>query len=178
MTLFLIFVAAFILLSQKTACAYTDYEDEIVDAIKNYLDSDDWKYSFDGEDKTFSFNIRIDGKLKNLRYIIFVRPECYTVYALSPVNADIEDSQAMGRMADFICRANYGLRNGNFELDMRDGELRYKTFVDCAELVPSAEVVKNSIMLPAFMFEKYSPGMLDIIFKEATAEEAIEKCEE
>ena len=30
------------------------------------------------------------------------------------------------------CRANYGLlANGNFELDMDDGEIRYKVFIDC-----------------------------------------------
>ena len=28
--------------------------------------------------------------------------------------------------AEFICRANYGLPIGNFEMDFSDGELRYK----------------------------------------------------
>jgi hypothetical protein len=34
------------------------------------------------------------------------------------------------RVAEFITRANYGLRIGNFELDFGDGEVRYKTSID------------------------------------------------
>ena len=80
-------------------------------------------------------------------------------------------------MADFICRANYGLLNGNFELDIRDGEIRYKTYVDCEGNNPSIEIVRNSIYCPAAMMERYSAGIADIIFGNATAEEAVIKCE-
>ncbi|MBR0278490.1 MAG: hypothetical protein IJQ75_00725, partial [Synergistaceae bacterium] len=109
--------------------------------------------------------------------IIPVRDDSYTVYARSPIEADCDDKNVMKEMSDFICRANYGLRNGNFELDMTDGELRYKTFVDCDGITPSEEIVKGSIIIPAMMFDRYAPGMLDIMFKGSTAEEAIAKCE-
>ena len=75
-------------------------------------------------------------------------------------------------------QANYGLRNGNFELDMRDGEIRYKVFVDCDGVIPSREVIKGSIIIPAMMFERYSPGILDVVFKGVSAAEAIGQCEE
>lgn len=69
----------------------------------------------------------------------------------------------MAIMAEFICRANYGLKNGNFELDMRDGEIRYKSFVDCEGLTPTTEMVRNSIHCPAAMFDRYGDGIVDII---------------
>ncbi len=116
-------------------------------------------------------------RLKNVRYIIRVRDENYNVYAISPINADESDSDMMQKMAEFICRANYGLKNGNFELDMRDGEIRYKCFVDCEEDIPSETTIRNSIFCPASMFRVYSPGILAIIFGDSTAKAAIDLCE-
>ena len=80
-------------------------------------------------------------------------------------------------MNEFINRANYGLRNGNFELDVRDGEIRYKIYVDCDNQLPSREVVRSSIIIPSVMFERYSQGLLDVMFRGSSAEEAISKCE-
>lgn len=153
------------------------YSEEIVEVIRSFLIDDDWKFDFDDERGIFRFGVAIESKLKNLRYFIPVREDAYTVYAISPIEADSDDKDIMKEMAEFICRANYGLRNGNFELDMSDGEIRYKTYVDCDGVIPSEEVVKGSIIIPAMMFDRYAPGLLDVMFKGATAEDAIAKCE-
>ena len=168
---------AFVLMMCRTAHAGTDYGDEICELITSYLDGDNWHYTFNEDDRTYNFNISISGKLQHLRYVVLVRGNGYTVYAISPINADKEEPSTMLKMADFVCRANYGVRNGNFELDMNDGELRYKVFVDCDECLPSQGVIRNSIMIPSVMFERYSPGILDVIFKDADVEDAIAKCE-
>ncbi len=154
-----------------------EYSEEIVEIIRSFLVGDDWKFDFDEERGVFTFGVSIESKLKHLRYFIPVRDDSYVVYAISPIEADSDDKDVMREMADFVCRANYGLRNGNFELDMSDGELRYKVFVDCDGVTPSEEVVKGSIIIPSVMFDRYAPGMLDIMFKGSTAEEAISKCE-
>ena len=153
------------------------YSEEIVDVIRTFLVDDDWKFEFDDERGIFRFGVAIESKLKNLRYFIPVREDAYTVYAICQIEADSDDKDIMKEMAEFICRANYGLRNGNFELDMTDGEIRYKVFVDCDGITPSEEIVKGSIIIPSVMFDRYAPGMLDIMFKGAKAEDAIATCE-
>ncbi|MBQ9419123.1 MAG: hypothetical protein IJU31_01965 [Synergistaceae bacterium] len=170
-------VVAFMFLFCGTAHAGTDYTDEIIGLFQEFFEENEWHFKFDEDNNTFTFNLNIDGKLQHLRYFVPVRSNGFTVYAISPLNADSKDSSVMSRMADFVCRANYGLRNGNFELDMRDGEIRYKIHVDCDECLASSEVVRNSIMIPSVMFERYSVGMLDIMFKDTSAEDAIAKCE-
>ena len=81
-------------------------------------------------------------------------------------------------MAQFLCRANYGLRNGNFELDVRDGEIRYKVFQNCSGgVVPNEEIVRDSIYVCASMFEHYSQGIVGIIYGGLDAKEAIDLCE-
>ena len=175
----LIFCSALILLVLAgTARADENYSEDLVSEIRGFLLDDDWKFDFDEEKGIFRFGVNIDGKMKHVNYFMPVRDDSYTVYAISPVSGDPEDPLTMAAIADFVCRANYGLRNGNFEVDMTDGEIRYKVFVDCDGIVPSREIIRGSIIIPAMMFERYSPGILDVIFKGSSALEAIGQCEE
>lgn len=170
-------ILALIMLTSGTARANEDYSEDIASEIRGFLLDDDWNFDFDDDKGVFKFGVNISGKMKHVNYFVPVREDSYTVYAMSPISADSEDPLSMAEVAKFVCRANYGLRNGNFEIDMRDGELRYKIFIDCDGVLPSREIVRSSIVVPAMMFERYSPGILDVIFKGMTAEEAIAKCE-
>lgn len=153
------------------------YSKSIADAIQNFLSEDDWHFSFDEQQGLFRFNLSLKGKIKKISYAIGVRENEYVVYGISPVGADNSDDKMMASMAEFICRANYGINNGNFELDMRDGEIRYKSFVDCRNIMPSPEIVKRSIQCPAAMFERYGEGIVDVILGNGAAKEAVDKCE-
>lgn len=153
------------------------YSGDIARAIDAFLKDDDWHYSFEEREGLFKFGLGVKGRLKKLRYLISVGTNHYVVYATAPIGADEDDPKMMREMSDFICRANYGLKNGNFELDMDDGEIRYKTYVDCRDAVPGAGVIKGSIYCPAAMFDRYSPGIIDIIFNDAGGKESVEKCE-
>ncbi len=153
------------------------YNKKIAEVINTFLTMDDWRYSFNKENGLFNFNLNIKGAIREIRYVIGVEENCYLVYAVSPISVDNNDAEKMSAMAQFICRANYGLKNGNFELDMRDGEIRYKCYVDCADIVPSLAVVKNSIYTVALTFGHYSAGIIGVSFGLMTPEEAIAKCE-
>lgn len=153
------------------------YSKNIADAINSFLTEDDWHFSFDDQCGLFKFGLNLKGRIKKVSYIVDVKDDEYVVYAISPIGADEKDEKMMAVMAEFICRANYGLKNGNFELDMRDGEIRYKSFVDCEGLTPTTEMVRNSIHCPAAMFDRYGDGIVDIIFGNSTAKEAVAKCE-
>ena len=84
----------------------------------------------------------------------------------------------MNTMARFLTRANNGLRNGNFELDLNDGDISFKSFCCCRGLVaPSDEMIAESIQCPAAMFDKYEAGILGILFQGISDKEAEERCE-
>lgn len=153
------------------------YSMKIVNVIKGFLDNDDWHYSFDEKKGMFRFDLTLKSKLKNINYFIDVKDDEFICYAISPIGGDADDDQMMASLAEFICRANCGLKNGNFELDFRDGEIRYKSFVDCDEVMPSVEVVHNAIYCTATMFDRYAPGILSIIFNDMSVKEAIGKVE-
>jgi len=150
------------------------YSKNLASLVTAFLTEDDWHFSFDERRGLFKFVVGMKGKLKKLNYIVDVKQDEFVVYAISPIGADADDECTMSRMADFVCRANYGLENGNFELDMRDGEIRYKCFVDCDGINPSTEMIKTSIYCPAAMFEKYGEGIVGIIMNEATSDDDME----
>lgn len=154
-----------------------EYSDELVNLVKKFLSEDGWHFSFDENTGVFDFGIRIKSKIQKINYIVGVHEDEIIVYGMCPIGADHADGNMMAQMAEFFCRANYGLKNGCFELDFRDGEIRFRSFIDSEAVMPSTEVIKNSIYCTAAMYERYAPGIVDIIFTGCTAKEAIVKCE-
>jgi hypothetical protein len=149
------------------------YSTQIANTVRKFLTADDWNFSFDDEKGIFTFNLTVKTKMKKISYRVLINDNGYSVYAASPLGAD----DCLHEMAEFICRANYGLRNGNFELDFRDGEVRYKCYVNCDGQMPSTEIVKDSIYVPYFMMKRYGDGIISVIFGNQTAEDAIRTCE-
>ena len=120
-------------------------QEQIVDALRDWLDDDDWHYDYDAERHVIRTGVSLDCKLRSARVFIPIREDCsYIVNIVSPINGDPKD---IGEMLKYLTMANYGLTNGNFELDMRDGEIRYKTYVNCKDLESlPAQIIKDSIL--------------------------------
>lgn len=125
-----------------------NYSEAIANAIKSYLEEDDWRFSFDNASGIFRFGLSLSNKIKKINYIVDVKVDEYIVYAVVPIGVDEGDEKTMAVMAEFVCRANYGLKNGNLEFDMDDGLIRYKCYVDCENAIPSEDIVQNSIHCP------------------------------
>ncbi len=74
--------------------------------------------------------------------------------------------------------ANYGLVNGNFELDLRDGEIRYKTYVNCDGLESLSEaVIQDSIYVGCVMMDRYGDGIAALAMGFSDADTEIKKAE-
>ncbi len=132
----------------------------IVEAIGDWLDANDWKYEYQGERKLFKMGVNLKCRLGHTRLFIDVKDTAYLVYAISPVSCGTD---AMPELLRFCAAVNFGLMNGNFELDPRDGEMRYKCFVDCDELpaLPN-KIIQNSIYYPCAMMSKYGDSFTAI----------------
>jgi len=80
-------------------------------------------------------------------------------------------------VADFLTRANYGLILGNFEMDMNDGEVRFKTSIDVQGGQLTTGMVKTMIYVNVLMMDKYLPGIMSVTYGAATPADAIAKIE-
>jgi hypothetical protein len=81
-------------------------------------------------------------------------------------------------VAEFITRANYGLRIGNFELDFRDGEVRYKSSLDFEGETLTPGLVKFAIYPAVQTMDRYLPGLMGVIYGHKPRAEAIAEVEE
>ena len=107
----------------------------------------------------------------------------YVFYSVIPVTAP-EGRRAA--VSELLTRVNYGMLIGNFELDMDDGEIRYKTSIDMEGLVPlSAEdrsvsklLWKSLVYANVLVSDQYLPVIKSVIEGHAEPAEALEQIED
>lgn len=147
---------------------------EVLDALVDFFEADDWAYEevpgtsilragFKGENGSWRCYAQAD---EEKRLLVFY--------------SELESRVPEGRrdaVARFLARANYGLMIGNFEIDLEDGEVRYKSGL-CAEGGEvSAEAVRRVVYVNLVMMDRYFPGLMSVIYADADPDEAIRKLE-
>ena len=147
----------------------------VVGAIKDFFEKGDMQYKYNEEKQLFRSGVDMQSALGNIDLIISVKENSYVVYAVMNSKAE---KNLYNQVAEFLHRANYGMLNGNFEFDYSDGEIRYKTYVNCDGIHPSSNVVADSILLPIIIFERYGKHLLNVMLGNGSPEEEIEKAEQ
>ncbi|MCI8497047.1 MAG: YbjN domain-containing protein [Clostridiales bacterium] len=146
----------------------------IANAVRDYLNSQEWNFDYKAEKNYFRMGMNLKSKLKSCEVVIRIREDSFTVYAISPISADDNTKSAV---AEYITRANYGLKVGNFEMDYSDGEVRYKCHHECGDNAPAQDVVESNVDLSFLMMQRYGDGLLAVIFGVATPEVACQQAE-
>jgi hypothetical protein len=75
--------------------------------------------------------------------------------------------------AEYLTRANYGLVPGNFQLDMRDGEVRHVATHLLGEGVLSEEIIHGLFSASLGTTERYLPGLMQVLYAGITPEDAV-----
>lgn len=91
----------------------------------------------------------------------------FLFYSAAPLDVPAEMRTAM---AEFITRANYNSLIGNFELDLEDGDLRYKTSCSVEDEDASAWAnglltaqIERLVSVNVFMMDQYLPGIKAVL---------------
>ena len=149
-------------------------KETIVSGIRAALDDANLKYSFDEQNEVFQFSFKLDSKLSTTRVFIFARNSDYLIKAVSPIGGVVANSKMMTEIALLAVKINYGLVQGNFDLDFRDGELSFRIGVECTDLdeLPIA-FVNTTVAIGVKMWEVYGACFLGVIFNNLDSEEAL-----
>ena len=150
------------------------HSEDLIAQVCCYLDSQQWHYKRHGDKNILELGMNLKCKLNSCKIFIDVRDDYILTYAVSPINAT-EDVRPV--VAEYITRANYGLKSGNFEMDYRDGEVRYKTYLRCSIEVPPLEDVEHSVDLPIAMMQRYGDGLVKCMMGFGNPEKDIEAAE-
>lgn len=145
----------------------------IAQAIEALFNREGWKIQRQDE-RTYSFGFRGQNNRYDFRARIGERNNTLSIYAVLPMQAP---NNKLHETAEFLHRANYGLIIGNFELDFRDGEIRYKVSIDMEDNVPNPDHINSMIDCALAMSDRYIPGLGQVVFANVSAEDAIKQIE-
>ena len=95
-------------------------------------------------------------------------------YSVCPINVP-DDKRSP--IAEFITRANYGIKIGNFELDFNDGEVRYKTSIDVENDDLTPALISNHVYANIWTMDRYLPGIMSVVYSDEAPVDAIQKIE-
>lgn len=101
-----------------------------------------------------SLQMAIQGKHGSWQCMIrvFSQTQRIVVYSLLP---DVVPDSERLRLAQMLSRINYGLVLGNFELDLDDGEVRYKTSLDAEDMTLNLTILRNLVYGNFFGMDLY-----------------------
>ncbi len=142
----------------------------LIDTVEEYLIEIGWKFERDDDNDVIKTGV--NAKNASFRVIIYGLEEkdLLTVYVAQDNNIP-KDKHIV--VAEFITRANYGLNLGNFDLDLEDGELGYKVAIDMEGGQLSTDMVGNMVGAGVSTMDQYYPGLMAVLFGNATPEQAI-----
>jgi hypothetical protein len=124
----------------------------------------------------YMYQVSFSGTDAQFSAFAVVRPdlEQFMFYALVPVRAQ---QIVYGAVAEYITRANYGLRIGNFEMDYGDGEVRFKASVDFEGTELQPQMVRTMVHAVFVTANHYLPGLMRVMYGGLTPAEAIREVE-
>jgi hypothetical protein len=144
------------------------------EAVGRFLEEDGWHPQQIAEN--FVYRVYFAGQNGELACFAQTRVdlEQFLFYVVMPVRTPEEQRLPM---AEFITRANYGLRIGNFEMDFDDGEVRYKASLDFEGEALTDNLIRGVIYPAVQTMDRYLPGLLAVIYGGKTPEEAVREVE-
>ncbi|MGH9057443.1 MAG: YbjN domain-containing protein [Acidimicrobiales bacterium] len=127
----------------------------MIDTVIAYLENEEWPYQRLEERSTVRVAYSGDHGSWNCYALAREEHEQLIFYSVYPEKVAPEQC---AEVAQYLTRANYGLMIGNFEMDLDDGDVRYKTGlqIEC-ELTP--EMVRAVVLPNVVVMDRYLPGL-------------------
>lgn len=149
------------------------YSSPIADALKSLLATSGIQSGFEERagHGVFSIRMKLHCRLQSALMTVIVREDSFSTMTTLPLSADLDHRLAV---AEYLTRVNYNMRNGNFELNMEDGEIRFKTYVHVGAGTVDPAAARLAIMLPFLMIDRFGDGLIDVLFGLKTPREAFE----
>lgn len=152
---------------------------ENAELVENYLRENGWHYvRRDREDRRTAVFLGgvsgLGGIHDTYRFALCVDDDAVQYYAILPVSAQDKKVEC----AEFISRANCGMKFGKFELDFRDGEVRFHIIypIDAIRIKVN-ESMQRIIRIASGTVREYVNGLMLVLIGQKTPAEAITEIE-
>jgi len=140
---------------------------EIFEAIQTYFRVIGWPFLVDPDDTV----LQLDYAGRQGQWLCYAHArEAEQQLAFYSIYPDKIAPDRRLAMAELLTRANYGLIIGNFEMDLDDGEVRYKTSVDVEGTRLTIPLIRQVVNLNVAMMDRYWPAIHQTLAGAAPAE--------
>jgi hypothetical protein len=133
---------------------------EAYETLRRYLEENNWdaeeipgKHAFkahrtgDMFSSTYYFEIKVDLE----QFLLYIVPDF-----IVPTND-------LALVAEYVARVNSGMRIGNFEVDFRNGEIRFKSSINFKDEKLTPALIKGVVEPALDAYETYMPGLVNVI---------------
>lgn len=150
---------------------------EIREAVEKFFEIDGVKHEPFDENNVAHAVYGVNAKFGTARIFFHAYNDKLVLHMIIPLNAE-ETERA--KVAEFLLRANYGLRVGGFDFDFNDGEVSYRISLYCGDeefAPPTYEQINFAVIVGLMMIEKYGNALIKVMFGLAEPNDAIEAVE-
>lgn len=150
---------------------------EIRKAVENYFEAEGAKYTPFDERGVAHATYGVDVKFGHVEVFFHAYHDMLILHLIVPLKAG-EDERA--NVGEFLHRANYGLKVGNFDFDFNDGEVSYRVAIYCGSdefEPPRHEQIDAALTIGLMMIDKYGDGLVKVMFGLAEPLDAIDASE-
>jgi hypothetical protein len=114
------------------------------------------------------------GEAGNYQFQLRVEPDDLTVVCTSPLRIPADQR---ARAADFVARANYRINMGHFDLDARDGELRFRLVQHTTGLAETPALIAKFFALAHGTMDMHFAALMKLTYGSMSPEEAVQSCQ-
>ena len=145
-------------------------------AVKAYLDSQNWHYQHDAEKHIFRLGMRLENEDADSCAITLQARDEEDLSCRATYEFKVPESKRAA-VTEYVTRVNYGMFLGNFQMDLRDGEIFYKTYGVFSDGVPQNDETRRIVQVAIRMAEKYGQGFYEVMYKGASPKTVVEQIE-
>lgn len=145
---------------------------KIYEMFKESLDSKDFHY--EPHDDDLAITLTVHGNDLPQPTVIRVMDDRDTIFIYSPIPSKMPEDKRM-EAAVAVAVANNGMLNGCFDLDMSDGEIRFRVTESYRGCEVSMELLEFLLQLVFIMTDKYNDRFFMLSKGMMSLEQFIEK---
>ncbi len=142
-----------------------------INTIKDFLKSQEWQFTQVEGKNVLLFGI--GGKNGKFQCIADLIEEENRLIFFSVCGANTPESKKQD-MLQLLNSLNYQLFFGNFEMNLQDGEIRFRTSISLKHIELNRNFVEELILSNIITMDKSLPSIIGLMFGEISVENALE----
>ena len=141
----------------------------IMDRVLQFFDENDWGYEVSPDGIAIDAGVELDGGTFD---VVVFADDAAEVLGVVMVVTYWTPEERRGAVCEYLARDNWPLFSGCFHMDLRDGGVQYRTFIDLEGGELSVAMVRNAVLEACEAVARSYPGLMAVTWDGLSPAEA------